>query len=86
MTDSKTDFVPIAADLLEILVCPLTRSSLTQDGAFLVASRPFGAGLRYEINKGIPTMLVDAARLPEGVADLAMFKTRYATELPVAAV
>ncbi|MEE9405527.1 MAG: hypothetical protein V3V20_11590 [Algisphaera sp.] len=79
-----TDIAPIAPDLLDILVCPLTRSPLTQDGAFLVAAQPAGAGLRYPINDGIPTMLVDAAVLPEGVSDLDAFKIKYAADIPQA--
>ncbi len=72
----------IDAQLLEILVCPLTRSSLRQDGNELVATLPTGAGLRYPIRDGIPVLLVDEAALPEGVANLDEFKQKYADVIP----
>ena len=45
--------------------CPLTRSRLRQEGEFLVAEV---GGLRYPIREGFPVMLVEEAKLPEGVA------------------
>jgi uncharacterized protein YbaR (Trm112 family) len=47
--------------LLEILVCPLTKSPLRYDAAAqeLISDR---AGLAYPIRDGIPIMLVDEAR------------------------
>ena len=47
--------------LLEILVCPLTKSALRYDEARqeLVSDK---AGLAYPIRDGIPIMLVDEAR------------------------
>ncbi|MEO1235356.1 MAG: Trm112 family protein [Planctomycetota bacterium] len=72
---------PIAADLLEVLVCPLTRSRLRQEGDWLVAERPAGAGLRYPVRDGIPILLVGDATLPEGVADLDAFRERYAADI-----
>ena len=76
MPESDASANALAPDLLDLLVCPLTRSALTQDGDHLVATQPAGAGLRYPIRDGIPVMLIDQAVLPEGVADLAAFKTR----------
>ncbi|MEX0885213.1 MAG: Trm112 family protein [Phycisphaeraceae bacterium] len=67
--------------LLDILVCPLTRSPLRLEGDELVAERPDGAGLRYPIRDGIPVLLIDQARLPEGVADLDTFKQQYKDEI-----
>lgn len=84
MPESNADPAPLAADLLELLVCPLTRSPLTQEGDHLVAAQPAGAGLRYPIRDGIPVMLIDDAVLPEGVADLDAFKAKYAGVLPAA--
>jgi hypothetical protein len=52
--------------LLEILVCPLTKSTLTYDRETqeLISEQ---AGLAYPIRDGIPIMLVDEARkLDEG--------------------
>ena len=47
--------------LLEILVCPVTRSTLTYDkDAQELVSR--SAGLAYPIRDGIPIMLPDEAR------------------------
>ena len=47
--------------LLEILVCPLTRSTLVYDKEKqeLISER---AGLAYPIRGGIPVMLPEAAR------------------------
>lgn len=47
--------------LLEILVCPVTKSTLRYDEAAqeLVSEE---AGLAYPIRDGIPVMLVDEAR------------------------
>ena len=69
----------IDADLLKILVCPLTRSPLVQEGDELVAQT---GGLRYPIRDGIPVLLIDEARLPEGVASLDEFKEQYKDSIP----
>ncbi len=62
-------------ELLEILRCPLTRSRLKPDGEFLVAEV---GGLGYPVRDGIPVMLMEEARLPEGVASLAELKEKLA--------
>jgi uncharacterized protein YbaR (Trm112 family) len=56
-----TDTVPVDPRLLEILVCPLTKSTLIYDRAAneLISEK---AGLAYPIRDGIPIMLVDEAR------------------------
>ncbi len=69
----------IDPDLIERLVCPLTRSKLRQEGDELVAE---AGGLRYPIRDGIPVMLVDEATLPEGVASLEAFKEKYKDIIP----
>lgn len=69
---------PIDPKVLTLLRCPVTRSELTQDGAFLVAVQPEGAGLRYPIRDQIPVLLMDQAELPEGVESLEAFKAKYA--------
>lgn len=47
--------------LLEILVCPLTKTTLVYDREKLeLVSR--AAGLAYPIRKGVPIMLVGEAR------------------------
>ncbi len=48
--------------LLEILVCPLSKGSLTYDRAAQELISP-QAGLAYPIRDGIPIMLVDEARV-----------------------
>ena len=57
----------IPQDLLEILVCPLGRAPLRQEGEYLVCTR---CGLGYKVEDGIPNMLIDEARLPAGATDL----------------
>jgi uncharacterized protein len=64
----------VPAELLEFLVCPLTHSSLVQEGQELVAQV---GGLRYPIRNGIPVLLVDEAKLPEGIKSLEEFKAKF---------
>lgn len=65
--------------LLDILVCPLTRSPLRRQGDELVGEV---GGLRYPIRDGIPVMLIDEAKMPEGIASLDEFKQKYADQIP----
>ncbi|GAB4109892.1 MAG: hypothetical protein Kow00105_18620 [Phycisphaeraceae bacterium] len=69
----------ISPEVLKVLRCPLTRSPLTQEGDELVAEV---GGLRYPIRDGIPILLIDEARLPEGIASLDEFKKKYADLIP----
>ncbi|MEM1210296.1 MAG: Trm112 family protein [Planctomycetota bacterium] len=66
------------AELLEILVCPLTRSPLRQEGDELVGTV---GGLRYPIRDGIPVLLVNEATLPHSVTSLDEFKQRFAEHI-----
>lgn len=68
----------IDPELLDILVCPLTRSKLRQEGDELVGEV---GGLRYPIRDGIPILLVDEATLPADVTSLDEFKRRYAEHI-----
>lgn len=68
--------------LLELLVCPLTRSPLRQEGDALVAERPEGAGLRYPVREGIPVMLMDDAELPPGFHSLTDFVSAHRELIP----
>ena len=53
--------VPVDPRLLEMLVCPLTKTTLVYDReAEELISK--AAGLAYPIRDGIPIMLVDEAR------------------------
>ncbi len=66
-------------ELLEILVCPLTRSRLRQEGDFLVSEV---GGLRYPIRDGIPILLIDQAELPPGIASLDEFRQKFSAQIP----
>ncbi len=68
MTDSESHPGPAAANvpvdprLLEILVCPVTKTTLTYDrAANELISR--AAGLAFPIRDGIPIMLPEEARV-----------------------
>lgn len=65
-------------ELLEILVCPLTRSHLRLDGNYLIAEV---GGLKYPIRDGIPVLLIDQAELPEGVKSLEEFKIKFKDQI-----
>jgi len=69
----------IDPELLSILRCPLTRSRLRQEGDFLIGEV---GGLAYPVRDGIPVMLVEEARLPQGIASLDEFKQRFADQIP----
>ncbi len=68
----------VPAELLEFLVCPITHSSLKQEGQELVATV---GGLRYPIRNGIPVLLVDEAKLPEGIKSIDEFKTKFKDQI-----
>ncbi|MFP4145559.1 MAG: Trm112 family protein [Phycisphaeraceae bacterium] len=80
--NAKQSNPAIDPELLEILVCPLTRSRLRQEGDELVAEQPEGAGLRYPVRDGIPVLLVEEAKLPTTVSSLDEFKQKYAELIP----
>ncbi len=59
--DAPKQAPPLDPRLLEILVCPLTKTTLEYDrAAGELISR--AAGLAYPIRDGIPIMLADEAR------------------------
>ena len=64
---------PIEPKLLEMLRCPLTHSRLRAEGNFLIAEE---GGLGYPLLDGIPVMLMEEARLPEGISSLDELKAR----------
>lgn len=66
-------------ELLQLLVCPLTRSRLRQEGDELVGEV---GGLRYPIRDQIPVLLIDQAKLPQGVASLDEFRRQFADYIP----
>lgn len=49
----------IDPELLAILVCPLTRTPLRQEGEELISDE---AALAYPIRDGVPVLLVEEAR------------------------
>ena len=62
MTDPIPPQVSVDPRLLEILVCPVTRTALEYDrAAGELISR--AAGLAYPIRDGIPIMLPEEARI-----------------------
>jgi uncharacterized protein YbaR (Trm112 family) len=69
---------PIADDLLELLRCPLTRSRLRLEGDWLVAEQ---GGLRYPIRNRIPVLLIEEAKLPQGVTSLEELKSKLGLAL-----
>jgi uncharacterized protein YbaR (Trm112 family) len=50
--------LPLDPELLEILVCPVSRAPLVEDGDTLVSTDP-KTRRRYRIDEGIPVMLID---------------------------
>jgi uncharacterized protein YbaR (Trm112 family) len=61
-------------ELLDILRCPVTRSRLRQEGDYLVAEV---GGLAFPVREGIPVMLAEEAKLPEGIKTLEDFKQQF---------
>ncbi len=64
-------------ELLDILRCPVTRSRLRQEGDWLIAE---AGGLAFPVRQGIPVMLAEEARLPEGIKSLEEFRARFAAK------
>lgn len=77
MNDSGVNSLRLDETLLRLLRCPLTHSRLRHEGDWLVAE---DGGLAYPIRDGIPCMLPEEARLPEGVKSLEEFKHRLRAE------
>jgi len=61
MTDKKVNYGRVDPRLLEILACPLTKTTLRYDekAGELISDK---AGLAFPIRDGIPIMLVEEAR------------------------
>ena len=64
---------PLSKEFLETLRCPITRSPLHQEGDELVSEVE---GLRYPIRGGLPDLLPDEAKPPEGQT-LEAIKSKY---------
>jgi uncharacterized protein YbaR (Trm112 family) len=69
MDDKQAGSIHVDPKLLELLVCPLTKTRLEYDAARQeLVSR--AAGLAFPIKSGVPLLIADAAR-PLTDADLA---------------
>jgi uncharacterized protein len=55
-------------EFLSLLVCPLGKAPLRQEGDVLICTR---CGTRFAIKDDIPDMLIEDAELPAGCATLA---------------
>ena len=64
----------IDPELLDLLRCPLTGSRLRPEGDFLIAEV---GGLAYPVRDGFPVMLMEEAKLPQGVASLDALRAQY---------
>lgn len=73
MADPTTPAVHIDAETIDLLRCPLTRSRLRQEGDELVAEV---GGLRYPVRDGFPVMLIEEAKLPDGVTSVDDLRAR----------
>ena len=78
--DESAKAPAIDAELLKILICPVTRCPLRQEGDELVGEV---GGLRYPIRDGIPVLLKDEAKLPPDCASMAEFEKRYAEQIAI---
>lgn len=61
------------ATLLDLAVCPISRSKLTREGDYLVSA---AGGIKYPIKDGIPVLIAEQAVLPEGMT-LADAKAKF---------
>lgn len=61
----------IKPELFNILCCPLGKADLKQEGDTLVCTK---CNLIFEIRDGIPNLLIEDARLPEGVSSYSELK------------
>ena len=75
MSDTPPELAP---QLLDCIVCPLTRSKLTVQGNYMVSEI---GGLKYPIVDGVPALLADEAVLPDGYATLDDFKKAFKDQI-----
>jgi uncharacterized protein len=57
----------IESNLLELIRCPLGKSSLKYENNSLICTR---CGIIFPIIDGIPSLLIDEAKLPAGVSSV----------------
>jgi len=58
-------------DLIGLLVCPMGKKPLQRDGESLKCTH---CGTVFKIENGIPNMLIEEAKLPEGCSTIAELK------------
>jgi uncharacterized protein YbaR (Trm112 family) len=63
----KEDTPMISEKLLSLLVCPMGKAKLNQEGDYLICTR---CGPRFVIKDDIPNMLIEEAELPAGCSGL----------------
>jgi uncharacterized protein len=63
---------PLPDEVVQLLRCPITRSKLRQSGEWLVSEE----GTKYAVRDGIPVLLPEEAKLPDGVASIDELKAR----------
>ncbi len=73
MADSASHSV-LSAEVLAILRCPVTGSPLRIVDHWLVGEV---GGLKYPIRDGIPVLLAEEAKLPNGVGSLEEFREKF---------
>ena len=61
----------INAQMLESLRCPLGTAPMKYENEMLVCT---SCGLVFTIKEGIPVLLIDEAKLPEGVSTISELK------------
>jgi uncharacterized protein YbaR (Trm112 family) len=64
--------------ILSILRCPVTGSRLSLRDNWLISEV---GGLGYPIRDGIPVLLSEAAKLPEGFASLEAFRAHFQSQI-----
>jgi uncharacterized protein YbaR (Trm112 family) len=60
-------------ELMKILRCPLGKAELKMNGETLVCTK---CGVIFSIVDDIPVLLMDEAKLPDGVKDISELKCR----------
>ena len=70
----------VPKELLDILVCPVSKAPLVWDAdkqeLLCRTSR-----LAYPVRDGIPVMLAEEAKLPNGVASLEEFRSKFRDQI-----
>ena len=66
-SNEKQETHQLAPEFLEMLVCPMGKEDLKLENDTLVCTR---CGPIFRIEDGIPILLIEEAKLPEGVSSL----------------